>query len=489
MRAFLIFALAASATAQLKFGSDPTEAPKKDVNTRLGLLGTSLGLSPTAEQTSSGLTQGSSSGGQSSAFTQGSSGQTPTGRVPSGGEFTGSFSQCCCVPLNDECGDPLGRDFDTYDYDLVGSGLIDPRLKPLREEAAKKTQKAKDGLGLRIVNRPNANTNSQINTCPIGQKACCYDPSVDHSSFGRSCIAPGSSAQQFESVRYGCNERVVNSGKQCGTRSFPAPARGLQHGEASPGEFPWTCLVLNQNNDFIGSCAVIPNDSSNNNGRGTRKVVTAAHKLKNVQQNELLKIRVGEYDASGFNPPETAQHEEYTIVRLLKHPQFSAGRLSNDIAILYTDRDINLNKPNVNTACLPSCRDQFGHQFNNGTGVRCWVAGWGKNEVDGSFQFIQHKVDLPLVENNSCNNKLKNALNAQRAGSGNRFSLSQSEICAGGQVGKDACTGDGGSPLVCQGQSGRWTVVGLVTWGVGCASDVPGVYARMSHFTQWINEN
>ena len=203
----------------------------------------------------------------------------------------------------------------------------------------------------------------------------------------------------------------------------------------------------------------------------------------------VLKVRVGEYDASGFNSPETSRHDEYNIVRRLKHPQFNAGRLSNDIAILYTDRDINLNKPNVNTACLPSCRDQFGHQFNNGTGLRCWVAGWGKNEVDGSFQFIQHKVDLPLVENNSCNNKLKNALNAQRAGSGNRFSLSQSEICAGGQVGKDACTGDGGSPLVCQGQSGRWTVVGLVTWGVGCASDVPGVYARMSHFTQWINEN
>merc|ERR1711936_1458876 len=104
MRAFLVFALAASATAQLKFGSDPTEAPKKDVNTRLGLLGTSLGLSPTAEQPG----QGSSNGGQSSAFTQGSSGQTPTGRVPSGGEFTGSFSQCCCVPLSEQCGDPLG---------------------------------------------------------------------------------------------------------------------------------------------------------------------------------------------------------------------------------------------------------------------------------------------------------------------------------------------------------------------------------------------
>merc|ERR1711936_899532 len=125
MRAFLVFALAASATAQLKFGSDPTEAPKKDVNTRLGLL-------PTAEQTSGS----SSSGGQSQAFT---SGQTPTGRVPSGGEFTGSFSSCCCVPLSEQCGDPLGRDID-YDYDLVGSGLIDPRLKPLREESVKRTQ-------------------------------------------------------------------------------------------------------------------------------------------------------------------------------------------------------------------------------------------------------------------------------------------------------------------------------------------------------------
>merc|ERR550525_1259978 len=95
-----------------------------------------------------------------------------------------------------------------------------------------------------------------------------------------------------------------------------------------------------------------------------------------------------------------------------------------------------MNWKEPSTACLPSCRDQFSHQFNNGTGVRCWVAGWGKNEVDGSFQFIQHKVDLPLVENNRCNNKLKSALNQQRAGSGNRFSLSQSEICAGARWGK-----------------------------------------------------
>jgi len=200
-------------------------------------------------------------------------------------------------------------------------------------------------------------------------------------------------------------------------------------------------------------------------------------------------VRVGEWDASNYGLPEEAQHEEYTVTRILKHPQMSNSRLSNDLAILYTDRDINMNHPYVNTACLPSCRDQFSHKFSNGTGVRCYVAGWGKDEVDGSFQFIPKQVDVPLVDDSSCEASLQAALNQQRAGAGNNFRLHPSEICAGGEVGKDACTGDGGSPLVCQATSGRWTVVGLVTWGVGCASHVPGVYARVSAFQQWINEN
>jgi len=102
---------------------------------------------------------------------------------------------------------------------------------------------------------------------------------------------------------------------------------------------------------------------------------------------------------------------------------------------------------------------------------------------------IQRKVDVPIVDDSQCNTALKLALNNQRAGSGNKFTLSPSEVCAGGEVGKDACTGDGGSPLVCQSTTGKWTVVGIVTWGVGCASDIPGVYARVSHFADWISRN
>lgn len=68
----------------------------------------------------------------------------------------------------------------------------------------------------------------------------------------------------------------------------------------------------------------------------------------------------------------------------------------------------------------------------------------------------------------------------------------------------DACTGDGGSPLVCwqldkeiKGcllintycfcqvclNGGRWYVQGLVAWGIGCGtSNVPGVYVNIVRY-------
>ena len=58
--------------------------------------------------------------------------------------------------------------------------------------------------------------------------------------------------------------------------------------------------------------------------------------------------------------------------------------------------------------------------FSNGTGVRCHVAGWGKDEFTGNFQFIQHKVDIPLMDDFRCNAALKLALNRRQRGVGDR---------------------------------------------------------------------
>ena len=48
--------------------------------------------------------------------------------------------------------------------------------------------------------------------------------------------------------------------------------------------------------------------------------------------------------------------------------------------------------------------------------------------------------------------------------------------------------GDSGGPLVVQGDDGKFVLAGVVSWGIGCGKALlPGLYARTSEFTDWIN--
>jgi len=55
-------------------------------------------------------------------------------------------------------------------------------------------------------------------------------------------------------------------------------------------------------------------------------------------------------------------------------------------------------------------------------------------------------------------------------------------FCAA-DIGKDSCYGDSGGPLLV-----KETLVqpGVVSWGMECAGDTPGVYSKVSKLSDWI---
>ena len=78
---------------------------------------------------------------------------------------------------------------------------------------------------------------------------------------------------------------------------------------------------------------------------------------------------------------------------------------------------------------------------------------------------------------------------------GELFSVDGTHLCAGGERGKDSCSGDSGGGLFSDMTEGtveeerRWEVVGIVSYGTNkCGNGTPGVYTRVSQYLEWIEQ-
>ena len=126
--------------------------------------------------------------------------------------------------------------------------------------------------------------------CESNERTCCYDSRNTLNDVTRQsrCIQRTRPSNKNPVVNWDqrCSEpepRNIRRGeKRCGERRF-REISNKQRGEANPAEFPWTCLVLDQNNNFVGSCAIIPDNRFNDVRSGTDRVILAAHKLKNIR--------------------------------------------------------------------------------------------------------------------------------------------------------------------------------------------------------------
>ena len=205
-------------------------------------------------------------------------------------------------------------------------------------------------------------------------------------------------------------------------------------------------------------------------------VLTIGHTVASVNVTDL-NVRAGEWDTRTTQEP--LPHVESNVTSMEVHEKLHKTSGIYNIALLFLATPIE-NDKHINTICLPPPHMKF-------DGARCFVAGWGKDKFgkEGSYQTMLKKFDLPIIERQNCTEMLR------KTRLGRHFVLNESLICAGGEAGKDACTGDGGSPLVCPvpGNEGYFYQAGIVAWGIGCGgNNIPGAYTDVAFFADWIEE-
>ena len=178
-----------------------------------------------------------------------------------------------------------------------------------------------------------------------------------------------------------------------------------------------------------------------------------------------MEIRLGEHQRNITD--ETLITKEFNVDLIVTHPEYyQPYNVSNDIALvrLAEEADLSVYTP----ACLPDSDQDF-------TGQLATVAGWGSNGKEYA-NILQELEGLQVLSDDQCRDLLAAYLAA-----GENRGISPDMVCAGGEAGKDSCKGDSGGPLVVQDQDATFTLMGVVSWGRGCARQgYPGVYAEVS---------
>jgi len=242
------------------------------------------------------------------------------------------------------------------------------------------------------------------------------------------------------------------------------------------GEWPHVCILMKINSvgkdEFIGGASLI----------SPGIVITAAHKVNGLDP-KIIKVRCGDWNVKKTED-EYKKHQDRRVETISIHPRYSGiEKVHNDAALLHVKRDFELDS-HLDTICLPQYPDDRNRNYDQ-TKFDCSVQGFGKSAFgpEGRFQEFMRQINLPIVKNSECQQKLR------KTRLPDNFNLHDSFLCAGGaeEGGQDACEGDGGGPLVCR-QGDRYVLAGIVAWGIGCGKpDVPGVYAAVSDVICWID--
>merc|ERR1711997_1206250 len=222
---------------------------------------------------------------------------------------------------------------------------------------------------------------------------------------GAECGIPGPMAEE--------NERIVG---------------GV---EATPYQFPWQ-VGLFFDGYFCGGSII-----------SSKHILTAAHCADGVYKHTVV---IGAHDIRASDNLEISAYSP-TV-----HPEWSSSTLSNDLAILELDEEIDFESLNgwARTNCLASSGD-----FSGQTAL---ISGWGRPSDSSSSiaRYLRYVDGVRVMSQEECENYWGN--------------LNEGVVCIGTTGGHGSCNGDSGGPMSIPGA--KYNQIGIVSFGstLGCES-------------------
>lgn len=172
-------------------------------------------------------------------------------------------------------------------------------------------------------------------------------------------------------------------------------------------------------------------------------------------------------------------NDKSPVVGVYIHPNYDSVGKKSDIAIIVTKGAYASAKIVGNQT--KTAANTIGYRMEDETIQEAMIAGWGQRSSYGTLASSELQgASLPLVSLSEC----------QTFG-GRYRDLSENQLCAGDLLhgGRDTCQGDSGGPLYFYDQESRPQLLGIVSWGDGCAQPgKPGVYSRVASYRPWIDE-
>ncbi|UJR16200.1 hypothetical protein I4U23_003110 [Adineta vaga] len=256
-------------------------------------------------------------------------------------------------------------------------------------------------------------------------------------------------------VSYTCNATA-----KCGCSKNSATVTRIVGGEAASSATWGSAVSISIANSYLCGGSII-SDSW---------VLTAAHCVIGQTPSSVI-IYAGSIQRWVGTQTRVAS-------KIIVHSGYDTDTYVNDIALIKLTTPLTMSDIAINTICLPSVSSATlaaGEWPAAGTTVV--AVGWGRLSDGGSLPTTLQQVTLQTV--------------SYTASACSPFITDwHKHLCAGvSGGGKDTCQGDSGGPLMMFNSNNQWVLVGLTSYGDGCAeAGKSGVYTRVAAYQTWLNE-